>query len=493
MAGKPFAWRPVGVVAVLLAAILGTTINRYDYHRDELYFRLLAEHPGWGYVDQPPGTPMVAKLFLWLLGDTVWALRTPALLCVVLTAFLTAAIARELSGGRVAQTLASAGLISVFPLVVGHVLLTASIDLPIWAGVTLLVIRVQLRGEPRWWLAAGVLVGLGLYNKHLVILLLIGLAVGLLAVGPRSVLAGPWPWAGAALAVLIGAPNLAYQVANGLPQLDMAAALAQDRGDEARVLFLPMQLLVIGLPLVPIWIAGLVALLRRPAWRPIRAFAVAYPVVCLLLLATSGQFYYTLGLILALYAAGCVVLEPWLAGGRVVLRRLAVVLAFGVNVTVSVVTALPVLPLSVLADTPVPAMNQAIRDQVGWARYVTQVADAYQQLSVAERSRAVIITSNYGEAGAIDRYGDRYDLPNVYSGHNELHRLGPPPESADIAILVIQGDASGLHGLFESCFVAGRLDNGLGVDNEEQGTLIRVCHGRRVDWREVWPNLAHLS
>lgn len=493
MTRESFAWRPVGAVAALLVAILGATIGRYDYHRDELYFRLLAEHPGWGYVDQPPGTPMIVKLSLWMFGDTVWALRIPALICVVVTAFLAAAIAHELGGGRLAQTLAAAGLLSVFPLVVGHVLLTASVDLPVWAGATLLIMRALLRNEPRWWLAAGALVGLGLYNKHLVILLIIGVAVGLLAVGPRPVLASPWPWAAAALAVLIGAPNLVYQVVNGLPQLDMAAALADDRGDEARVLFLPMQLLVVGLPLVPIWIAGLTSLWRRQDWRPVRGFAVAYPVLCLLLLATAGQFYYTMGLILALYAAGCVVLAPWLAEGAVALRRLVVALAVVVNVALSVVTALPVLPLSLLKDTPVPAMNQVIQDQVGWSRYVRQVADAYQGLSPADRARAVIITSNYGEAGAIDRYGNQYGLPAVYSGHNELHRFGPPPESAGVAILVIQGDAPGLRSMFESCSVVGRLDNGFGVDNEEQGVRIRVCRGRHASWHELWPRFAHLS
>lgn len=493
VAGEPFAWRPVGGVAALLATTLGATIGRYDYHRDELYFRLLAEHPGWGYVDQPPATPLIAGASRWLFGDTVWALRLPALLCVVVTAFLAAAIARELGGGRWAQTLAAAGLISVFPLVVGHVLLTASLDLPVWTGVTLLVMRALLRAQPRWWLAAGALVGLGLYNKHLVILLLVGLGAGLLAVGPRRALASPWPWAGAVLALLIGAPNVAYQVVNGFPQLDMAAALADDRGDEARVLFLPMQLVIVGVPLVPIWAVGLLALWRRPAWRPVRALAVAYPVVCLLLLAAAGQFYYTMGLVLTLYAAGCVVVVPWLSRGAVALRRLVVAVGLAVNMLLSVLTALPVLPRSVLADTPVPAMNQTIRDQVGWESYVRQVGDAYHRLSPADRARTVIITSNYGEAGAIDRYGERYGLPAVYSGHNELYRHGPPPPAAEIALLVIQGDAPGLRDAFDSCEVVGRLDNGIGVDNEEQGTRIRVCRGPRAPWPQLWPRFHHLS
>lgn len=478
---------------MLLAAALGCTITRYDYHRDELYFRLLAGHPAWGYLDQPPGTPMLARLFTTVFGDSVWAIRLPAVLCVLVAAFLAAGIARELDGGAGAQTLAAIGLVSAFPLAAGHLLLTASVDLPVWAGVSLLIMRALLRDEPRWWLAAGALVGLGLYNKHLLILLLIGVGAGLAIAGPRRVLASPWPWAGASLAVLIGAPNLLYQVFNGFPQLDMAEALAEDKGDEARIMFVPMQLLMFGLPLVPVWVAGLVGLWRRPAWRPARAVAVAYPVICLLLLVVAGQFYYTMGLLLALYAAGCVVLAGWLSRGATAARRAVLAAGLAVNMATSVVMSLPVLPLSVLGDTPIPGINQAIRDQVGWTTYVRQVADAYRGLPPDERHRAVIITGNYGEAGAIDRYGGKYGLPPVYSGQNELHRLGPPPESSDVVVLVLQGDAPRALALFASCETVGTLDNGVGVDNEEQGTAVRICRGPTGRWADLWPRFQHFS
>lgn len=42
-------------MAVLL--VLLATAEGYGWHRDELYFRLLP--PAWGYVDQPPLTPLV--------------------------------------------------------------------------------------------------------------------------------------------------------------------------------------------------------------------------------------------------------------------------------------------------------------------------------------------------------------------------------------------------------------------------------------------------
>jgi 4-amino-4-deoxy-L-arabinose transferase-like glycosyltransferase len=482
-----FAWRPVGLVAVAVAALLAATITRYGYHRDELYFRLLGEHPAWGYVDQPPATPLIARAAVEVFGDSVWALRVPALLCVVGTAFVAALLAREFGGGPGAQALAAAGVASAFPLVVGHVLQTASLDLVVWAAFVLFAVRA-LRGSPRWWLAAGAVVGVGLYNKLLVVLLLIGLGVGILVVGPRSVLRSGWLWAGFTLALALGAPNVVYQVVNDFPQSKMAAALAENKGDEARATFVPFQFLLLGLALAPIWIAGLVSMWRD---RAVRAFAVAYPVICVLLLILAGQPYYTMGLLVAMYAAGCGPALAWVARGGAG-RRWLLGVGLAVNVVISAVVALPLLPVRVFGDTFIPEANQAARDTVGWPTYVRQVADVYNRLTPAERAATVILTGNYGEAGAIDRFGGAYGLPAVYSGQNELYNLGPPPDSAMHVVFVLQAPIDWFATAFASCTREAKLDNGVGVANEENDeAVVYVCRNRLVSWAELWPRLQH--
>ena len=483
-----FARLPVGAVALAMVVLLVATINQYGYHRDELYFRLLAGHPAWGYVDEPPLTPMLAKASIALFGDHLWSIRIAPILCAVAIAVLAALLAREFGrglGGTGAQALAAAGTCSTLVLVGGHLLSTASVDLVAWLLVILFALRALLRGEPRWWLAAGLAAGLGLYNKQLVVLLLAGLGVGLLIAGPRRELRSPWLWAGVGIALVVGAPNLIYQVANDWPQAKMAAAIADNKGDDDRVQLLPFQLLLLGPVLVPVWVAGWVRLFRAPGWRPVRAFAWAYPVVCLVVLITGGQPYYPFGLLLALYAAGCVVVVER-AGGR---WSRWLVAAVAVTVATSVLFALPVLPVRSL-PAPIAAINPADKDSIGWPEYTRQVAQAYQALPAADRAVAVLVASNYGEAGALDRYGPGYGLPTVYSGHNELYRFGPPPDSATVVVFVGMSRVAD-SGWFGSCTTAGRLDNGVGVDNEEQGRPIIVCRDPRQPWHDLWPRFQH--
>jgi Dolichyl-phosphate-mannose-protein mannosyltransferase len=482
------AWLPIGTaVAAVIIALLATA-SRYGYHRDELYFLMLK--PAWGYVDQPPLTPLLARGAAALFGNTVWGMRIPAVLAVAIATVLTALITRELGGGRLAQGLSAwSYAFGGLPLVMGHVMITATVDFALWAAVLYAVIRALLREEPRWWLLAGALVGVSTYNKLLISMLLIGLAVGLLIVGPRSVLRSRWVWAGVGLAVLIGLPNLIYQATHDFPQLTMAGALSDNNAGEVRATLLPFQFLLVAPTLAAVWIAGLVGLLRRPQgfngipWRPVRVVAVAYLTVLVLTFAGGGQIYYAFGLQAVLLAAGWVPTVDWM---RTTLRRALVYAAVVVGAVVTVLLALPVLPVRTFGQTPIPEINQAAQDSVGWPEYVATVRTVYDGLTPDQRSRAVLLAGNYGEAGALVRYG----FPDVYSGHNQLWFDGAPPESATVAVIWTQRPR-GWDRIFTHCEQRATIDNGVGVDNEEQGSAVLVCEGPVGGWAAVWPRLLH--
>ncbi|KAB8194521.1 hypothetical protein FH608_015025 [Nonomuraea phyllanthi] len=473
---RPLAWRSVTSIAVLLFGVLLALSPGYGYHRDELYFRVLSEHPAWGYVDQPPLTPMLARAGIALFGDTLTGIRVFPALSIAILVVLMALVARELDGGPAAQFMVALGTATgAYALMAGHSMLTLSFDLPLWAATILLMLKALLREQPRWWLAAGAMIGLATYNKHLIAMLVIGLAVGLLAAGPRRLLASPWLWAGALVAVVIALPNLLYQITNGWPQLTMAAALSEDKGAEMRVLFVPMQLVLFG-PVVSIMAAfGFVRMWRD---RRVRALAIAYPVAAALTLISGGRFDYTGGLILMLFAAGCVSVE---AAGRS--WRTALVL----NGLGSALIALPLIPASVLGATPVPAINEVSGESVGWPEFVAAVDGVLRTLPPDERARAVVMTGNYGEYGALAQAG----VPRVYSGHNQLWEYGPPPESGTTAVLVNIGP--GGRALFASCERKAMVDNGVDLDNEEQGMPVYLCQGLERPWSTIWPMWRHFS
>jgi hypothetical protein len=480
------AWPPVLAAAVLMAILLSAFSNRYGYHRDELYFRML--RPAWGYVDQPPLAPLLARWFSHL-SDSPWAIRIPATLAAAGSVLVVALITRELGGGRRAQTLSAWGYaFAAIPLIFGHALLTSTLDLPVWPAVLLFVLRARLRDQPRWWLAAGAVVGASMYNKLLIAVLLVALAAGVLLAGPRRLLWSRWVLGAVLLMLLIGLPNLIYQAGHSWPQFAVGRALARNHSGSTRIVMWPLLLIVLGPPLVPIWLAGLIGLFRRPRWRPVRFVGAAFPVSLILVFIMGAQFYYPTGLLAVLYAAGCVPAADWLS--RRAVRRNWVIAGVVVNSAVSVLLALPVIPLGTLGRTPVPGINQVARDTVGWPAYVDEVTAVYDSLPASDRAGAIILATNYGEAGAIVRYGR--GLPQVYSGHNELYFQRRPPDAATVVVLV-GAEFRRAQRLFASCQRQARLDDRVGVDNEEQREPIAVCRDPIGGWQTAWPELHHLD
>lgn len=476
---RSFAAGPVLGVAAACGLLLLVVSGRYGYHRDELYFLAAGTHLAWGYPDQPPLTPVLARLMSTLAPGSLVVLRLPSTLSAALVVLLTGVIAAELGARRNGQVFAAAcAALAGVVLATGHLLSTATTDLLGWTVITWLLVRLLRGGSPSGWLLLGLAAGITLLANVLVAFLLLAVLGGLLIAGPRGVLRTRQLWIGAALAGAFVTPYLVWQARHGWPQLDVARNIAHGGSGTStpRLLFLPEQVLIVGPWLTPVWVRGLIRLLRD---RTLRGLAVAYLLLCLVFLVAGGKSYYVAGMYPLLLAAGAQPLldwlrRKWLAPALLVLS--APVLLFG----------LPVLP--VRSAGPVITANHDVGETIAWPQYVAQIAGRYHQQPAGTQ----ILTSNYGEAGAVDRYGPRLGLPSAFSGHNGFADWGPPPPGTR-TILAVGISPDILNAAFTDVRPAGRLDNGLGINNDEQGTDLFVCSEPRDTWTRLWPAFIRLG
>jgi len=301
----------------------------------------------------------------------------------------------------------------------------------------------------------------------------------------------PWLWAGAALALALWSPNLIWQAQHGWPQLELADKISQEDPVGNRIQLLPLQLLLIGPLLAPLWLGGLWWLLRRADARPYRPLGLAYLALLAIVLITGAKPYYTMGFLLALVGAGAVIAERWLRAGPG--RRLALGVAVAVSAALAAALTLPLVPAKDVHATPIPEINEDAIETIGWPAFTATVVRVWNRLSPSERSRAVVYASNYGEAGAIARFGPRLGIPRAYSGHNAFWRFGRPPDGARPVIVVGYHDPASLRGSFDGCVLSARVDNGVALDNEEQGAPVWTCSTTTEAWSRLWPRLRSLN
>ncbi len=485
----PVARGPLLAIAGVAMLALALTSGRYGYHRDELYFIAAGAHPAFGYPDQPLLAPLLARAMDLLAPGSLLVLRAPAILACGVTTVTTGLLARELGGVPRAQALAGAcWAAGAVCLVTGHFVTTTTYDVAATAVVSLMIVRVLRTGDDRWWLPAGAVLGIALLNKSLIGVVIAVVLVALAILGPRGLLRSRWFAAGAALALLGALPYGLWQLAHGVPQSQLAASIARSGAEGGRAGFIPFQLILIGPLLAPIWITGLLELLRTRALRALRCFAAAYLVLIPIFILTGGKAYYMSGLYPILLAAGAVRAARWL-GTR---RRRTILLTATVALTaaLSAVIGLDVLPVRDLRDSVVLKLNPDAGETVGWPRFTDTIAVVYQSLPTSTRAHTAIFTHNYGEAGAIAHYGPTLGLPYPYSGHNGWALWGPPPNS-DTTALVVGIDLPQAQQDFTGCRLRARINNRQGLDNQEQNAPVIVCTGERRPWSVLWPTLRH--
>jgi hypothetical protein len=478
------AWSAVGLVVAAAAVVHVAVATRYGWHRDEFYYVICGRHPAWGYVDQPPLTPLMARAAAALPGDLL-ALRLVAIALQIGCIVLAAVLAAELGGRRRAQVIAAAAVAACPVFVAASAIYgTAGTDQLAWLAVLVLVARALRVERTSAWAPAGFAAGIGLLNKSTVAILLSGILLGLMLFR-RDIVTTRGPWLAGVIAVVLAIPNLVWDARHGWPNLDMAKALSHAQGGAlGSVQQLPMLLVVLAGPLLlALWVIGLRWLVVRRDHRWIAAAAIA---VVVLFTVSGGKPYYAAPMLAALYAAGAVAVEQ--AGTA--RGRIGWPIALAVSFVVSALVWLPVLP--VRTANALRHVSPVLIETYGWPQFVDQVAAAVADLP----ADAPIFTSNYGEAGALSLLGPArgVDRP-VYSGHNNYTLWGPPPGRPDTVVCVGRFKSGSLQRSWGDVREITRVALPDGVDNAEKTAqaVVSLCSQPRGSWAELWPGLRHFD
>ncbi len=497
------------------------TATRYGIFRDELYYLACADHLDWGYVDQPPLIAVIAFIARRVFGDSLLGLRLLPAIAGAALVWLTGKLTREMGGGRFAQGLAALAVIAVpIYLALHHWLTMNAFEPLIWMAAVWCVLRAINMEDQRYWLWFGVIIGVGLETKYSIVFFAFGVVVGLILTPERRVLKSKWFWIGALAAFLIFLPNLIWLVKHDFPFLELMRNIRESGRDVVRspVSFIADQAVITNPLLFPLWAGGLVWLFFGKQGRRYRIFGWTYLVMLITFIVMKGKNYYLASAYPILLAAGsigferlsrlrkkdagtgsssttdCLHVPPvsWF-------QWIYVVLIIGATAALSPLS-LPILspeayiryqtaigfepPKTEHQETgPLP---QHFADEFGWEEMTRAVAEVYNKLPPEERAQTAIFANSYGQAGAIDFFGQKYGLPKSISNHQNYWLWGPRNYTG-ATVIVLGSDGEGDREHFQSVESVGRTYHP--YSRRDEHFEIFLCRGLNQPLSALWPSI----
>jgi len=481
--------------------------HNYGYFVDELYYLACGRHLAWGYVDQPPLVALIAAGTRVLIGESLRAIRFLPAVAGGATVLLTGLIARELGGRRFAQGLAALSVL-VAPgfLVTGSFFSMNAFEPLFWMGCAYAVIRILRTGNQKLWLWVGLLAGLGLENKHSMLIFGCGIVAGLLATSERRQFRSPWLWIAGLVAFLLFLPNLLWNVQHHFPFLELQANIqrAHRNADLSPLSFLGQEVLTMFPLTLPIWLGGLWFFLFTEKGKPFRALGWAWLVTLAVVMLMNPRIYYVWPAFPMLFAAGGVLWESWLAAPRLQWIKPAWVAVMVLTGAVLAPFALPVLPVETyirysraLGFQPpkieahkLGPLPQIYADQFGWDEMAAAVAKVYNSLPPDVRPKTAIFGQNYGQAGAIDLFGPKYGLPKAISGHQSYFLWGPRDYTGE-SVIVMDGGQTDLESKFASVEKVAHFEHPYSMPYQHFD--IFYCRGSKWPLKDIWPKVKKWS
>jgi hypothetical protein len=474
------------------------TFNKaYGYFIDEFYYIACANNPAFGYVDHPPLAPLVLTVFQFLFGSSIYALRFLPALAAAATVFYTGILTKEIGGNKFAQLLAACSLVAMPVTIAFGTFYSMNAFEPLLAVLLLLItVKIIKSGNAKFWIPAGIVMGLGMMNKHTFGVFILALVFALIVSGNWKLLFNRWFVFGGIISTLIFLPNIIWQILNDFPSLEFYRNISQDKNVYTPPLaFIMGQVMYMSPSTVLIWIAGIFYLLFSKRLKEFRflSFLFAGLFLFMMLSGTSRPdrlaFAYP-----AVLAGGALFFETIISKFNLRLLKAPIVIFLFSGLVLSLPILMPYFSynfsqrytewLGINTELEMgkkPPLHQILADRIGWEEKVKLVINAYNNLSEEDKNQTIIAAGNYGQAGAIELYGKPFNLPPVACAHNTYYLWSKERVKGNILLqLDNEEDYEGFTRAFDSVEIYPGVFRNKYVSDHENNLVVFICRGPKI-------------
>ncbi len=486
----------IGSLTFLLI-YLSTFNKSYGYFIDEFYYIACANNPAFGYVDHPPLAPLLLTILQFLFGDSLYAIRIWPALATAIAVFYTGILTKEIGGNKFAQLLAACSLAAMPVTIAFGGFYSMNAFEPLLAVLLLLVIVKMIKsGNLKLWLYAGVIMGLGVMNKHTFVIFIAALITALAVGGKWKLLFNRWFVLGGVISVFIFLPNIIWQITNDFPSLEFYRNISLYKNVYTPPLaFIMGQVMQMSPTTVPVWLAGTFYLLFSKKFKDYRFLSLLFIALFLFMMISGTSrsdrlaFAYP-----AAFASGAIFFSNIISRYSAVWLKYAIFIFLFIGLALALPIILPYFNYETAKEHTEflgintemergkkPPLPQLLADRIGWEEKVKLVVNAYNGLSEEDKKHTIIAAGNYGQAGAIELYGKPYNLPPVACSHNSYYLWSKNRVNGNILLQLDNlGDYNGLKELFNTVEIfPGEFKNNY-VSQHENNLVVFICRGPKI-------------
>lgn len=439
------------IIFILIKLIISLGPFEYGIFRDELYALAMSDNPAFGYLDVPPLGPFLLFLIKNIIGTSYFALHLlPAFLgCVVLC--LTDSIVKKLGGGKFAKVLALLCVTMAPQFVILDSMYTYDfLDKFFWVLSLYFFVSYVKDEDKKYLFYFGIAFGLGLLTKITILFLGFTLVIALLMTKKRKMFTRPALWIAAGIALGLFLPYIIWQISRGLPFLEYYMNYASGKTYPISPLdYLVNHLLTMNPFAILVWIPGLLYFFLDKKGREFNSIPITFLLLSVLIVVLKTKYFISSPLFVFLFAGGAVGIEQFITAKRWAWVKPLTLGLIGAGSLILLPLVRPVLPVDTfiqynsalgLSETVKyenherVVLPQHYADRFGWQEMTDAVANVFKNLSEKEQKECVILTFNYGRAGAVEYYGKKYGLPKPVCGHLQYYLWGTLGYTGDIAI-----------------------------------------------------------
>lgn len=419
----------------LLVHLLANAFEGYGIFRDEYYYLACSHHLDLGFVDHPPLSIYLLTFSRLLIGDSLFALRFLPAVAGALTVLFTGLIVKKMDGGRSALITACLAVIAA-PIIMAmtNIYSMNAFDIFLWTIAAYLFVRLIKEDNPKLWIPIGIVVGLGLLNKISMGFFAVGVFAAVILTKHRKHLAARWPYLAALIAGGFFLPYIIWNLTHHMAHLEFIHNASNYKyAGLTRIDFILGQFLLSNPLALPLWFAGFYYYFIARQGKPFRPLGIIFVTVVIIhLINGHSKPEYLSPAYPIMFAAGAVQLERLFQRKYLAWLKYAFPVMIVIGGMIAAPMAMPCLPVETYIDyakaigigpqsvegKELSELPQFYADMFGWENMAKTVSEVYMSLPPEERKKTVIYAQNYGEAGSIEYYSRKYELPPVISPHN---------------------------------------------------------------------------